>query len=50
MKVMFGTTELDLRTLSDDGMIWFDELVAMIGSDTAEMGAVVAKQGGKSDL
>ena len=50
MRHMFGTIDPDLRNLSDQGKIWYDELTRMIGSDNKEKVNILVKKGGKSEL
>ena len=47
---MFGTSDPDLRALSDEGKIWYDELARMMGSDTKGRAEAFVKEGGKADL
>ena len=50
MRIMFGTVDPDLRTLTDQGKIWYDELTRMIGSDNKEKIQILVKKGGKARL
>ena len=47
MRIMFGTVDPDIRTLNDQGKIWYDELTRMIGSDNKEAIQILAKKGGQ---
>ena len=50
MRIMFGAVDPDIRTLNDQGKIWYDELSRMIGSDNREKIQILAKKGGKTGL
>ena len=43
-------TDPDIRTLNDQGKIWYDELSRMIGSDNKGKIEILAKKGGKTGL
>ena len=47
---MFGTSDPDLRALSDEGKIWYDELSRLMGSGNKGKAEAFAKKRGKSDL
>ena len=50
MKIMFGATEPDLRSLSDEGKVWFGELASTVGSDAAVRGIALAEHAGTADI
>jgi hypothetical protein len=49
MRYMFGTTDPDLRNLTDQGKIWYDEMTRMVGDNKQKLDILV-KKGGKSNI